>query len=109
MLNFWYSEQLHDPCCGRRTSNQDFLAHLSQGTPYRSATHLTCAARQDVQLLTVRFPPVRFLLRRNAVVGGAMGRDIAGCLRGVLPFFSLRSAVLSTELPWSLGAIVAVD
>lgn len=89
---------------------QDFFAHLSQGTPYRSATHLKCAARHEVQLLTVRLPPVRFLFLRNGELdGGVLGCCIEGCLRGVLPFLSLIFALSFLMVPWSLGSIIEVN
>lgn len=90
------------------TCNQSFFAHLSQGMPYRSATHLTCAARQDPQLLTVRFPPMRFLVFLNGTVdGGAIGRGTMRCLRGVLPFFDLQLALSLVVGGWLLGSIMA--
>lgn len=90
------------------TSNQDFFAHLSQGMPYRSATHLTCAARHDVQLLTVRLPPMRFLVLFNGAVDGcAIGRGTRNCLRGVLPSFVLCLMLLLMVQSWSLGSMVA--
>lgn len=60
-----------------------------------------------MQLLTVRFPPIRFLFLRNGMLGGgALGRRNEGCLRGVLPIFALVLALSLSVVPWLLGSII---